>query len=361
MIFRKLLLALSAALSLCLAPAAWAQDEAVDTTGATTPQVQVLGGPQQAYCRQLERQLGPGWQQAVAGRDLVPRIEAQMAKTDQSYRRGLAAAEQSDCYDYFLFSKTWRETAQCTQIRTQVEGAQRTLADLNRQRQQAGATQDQTSRQDALVAELARNHCGPQYETAATHRNDGVQPGVWSDGEGLAPGASGPNFGTGILGVPGSTYRTICVRLCDGYYFPVNFATTEQSFASDEETCQRQCGSPAKLYYYPNPGGEVQQAVALDGSPYSALRNAFRYRKELVRSCSCRAPANGEDATAAAMPAPQNDAAPDLGVQGQATDPGVLPAAGIDPNAVLPLPLEKPKKLSANKAKPAPGLVTSQP
>ena len=342
------------------ATAVRAQDVFEDTTGATTPQIQAPASQQQLYCRQLERQLSPGWQQVVAGRDLVPRIESQMAKTDQIYRRGLAAAEQSDCYDYFLFTKSWRETAQCNQIRSNVEGAQRTLADLNRQRQSANANQDQTSRQDGLVAELARNRCGAQYEAAASHRNDGAQAGFWSDGEGLAPGAGGGNFGTGILGVPGSTYRTICVRMCDGYYFPINFATTEQSFAGDEETCQRQCGSPSKLYYYPNPGGEVQQAVALDGTPYSALHNAFRYRKELVKSCSCHGPVDGAETTAGTLPLPQDGAGFGLGDQGQLTDQGTLPAAGIDPNTLLPLPAPRVKKLSASKKGQLPDLVTSQ-
>ncbi len=349
--------------SLCLAAAlalsssTIAQDVIIDTTGATTPQAGTAMTQQQLYCRQLERQLGPGWQQAVAGRDLVPRIQAQMAKADQAYRRGLAAADQSDCYDYFLFSKTWRETAQCNQIRSQIDGAQRALTDLNRQRQQASAAQDNNSRQDALVAELARYRCGAQYEAAVSHRNDGAQSGFWTEGEGLAP--DGSNFGTGILGVPGSTYRTICVRMCDGYYFPINFATTEGSFGADEETCQRQCGSPSKLYYYPNPGGEVQQALALDGSPYTALHNAFRYRKELVKSCSCRAPVSGEETTAGWQVAPGNTVTDGLGSDGLG-EQGMLPDTAIDPNALMPLPVEKPKKLSAGKPKPLPSLVTSE-
>jgi hypothetical protein len=351
-LLRRSLIAVSAGLTLAATALAFgsfatAQDVFIDETGATTPQIGAAPSQQQVYCRQLERQLVPGWQQVAAGRDLIPRIEAQIAKTDQSYRRGLATAEQSDCYDYFLFSKTWRETAQCNQIRGQIEGAKRTLADLNRQRQDAGASQDRNSRQEALVAELARNRCGAQYEAAVSHRNDGgSQAGFWSDGEGPVPGGD-PNFGTGILGVPGSTYRTICVRMCDGYYFPINFATTEAAFGADEETCQRQCGSPAKLYYYPNPGGEVQQAIALDGTPYTALHNAFRYRKELVRSCSCKGPVNGEETTAGTLP----QSLPQQGVSDGLGDQGMMPDAGIDPNALMPLPVAKPRKVSANKAK----------
>jgi Protein of unknown function (DUF2865) len=285
----------------------------------------------------------------------VQRIESQLAKADQQYRRGQAAAEQADCYEYFLFTKSWRETAQCRQIRGQIDGAQRALADLNRQRQSASNALDRNSQQSALVAELAHYRCGPQYEVALQRGAAGAQGGFWNDGEGLATGPGGglPNFGTSVQGAPGSTFRTICVRMCDGYYFPINFATTEQSFGFDEQTCQRQCGSPAKLYYYPNPGGEVQQAVALDGTPYSSLRNAFRYRKELVKSCSCRTPVDGVDATAGTQPM-QPD--PALGEQGQLTGAGTLPDAVFDANALLPAP--KPKRTA--KAKTAPELTTSQ-
>jgi hypothetical protein len=43
------------------------------------------------------------------------------------------------------------------------------------------------------------------------------------------------------------------------------------------------------LYYYPNPGGTVDQSVALTTQEaYTKLRVAFRYRKEYVNGCSCK-------------------------------------------------------------------------
>ena len=257
---------------------------AQETTGATG----AFGGGnanQQAYCRQLERQLAPDWQQSGASADLVPRIESQMARADQQYQRAQTAAEKSDCFDYFLFSKSWRDTAQCRALRQQSDDAQRSLADLDHQRKGASAAQDHASRQDALLTELSRNQCGPQFAAAAQRRTGAAGASVWNDGEGLVPsGVTQPAFSGGV---PGSSFRTICVRTCDGYYFPISFATTQDKLQQDSQICQSRCGGPAKLYYYPNPGGEVQQAVGLDGTPYTALRNAFRYRKELVSSCGC--------------------------------------------------------------------------
>lgn len=84
-----------------------------------------------------------------------------------------------------------------------------------------------------------------------------------------------------------SRYRTLCVRTCDGYYFPISFSTTRASLARDAQRCESSCGVPAKLFYHRNPGADVQHMVDLNGRPYSSLENAFRYREELVENCRC--------------------------------------------------------------------------
>jgi hypothetical protein len=89
----------------------------------------------------------------------------------------------------------------------------------------------------------------------------------------------------------GGGYRTLCVRTCDGYYFPISFSTSTSRFAEDEQTCQKLCpAAEAVLYTHRNPGEEVAQAVASNGRLYKDLANAFRYRREFVASCSCRQP-----------------------------------------------------------------------
>ena len=57
------------------------------------------------------------------------------------------------------------------------------------------------------------------------------------------------------------------------------------------QTCQRECpAAQAQLYTYHNPGEEMNQAVGLDGQPYTALPAAFAYRKQMSSACSCRKP-----------------------------------------------------------------------
>lgn len=99
-------------------------------------------------------------------------------------------------------------------------------------------------------------------------------------------------------GFNASSYRTVCVRLCDGYFFPISFGTKPERFAHDEGLCRSRCGSPAKLYVYPNPGGEPEQMVGLDGKPYSALKSAFLFRTNYDAACTCKAQPWSQEALA---------------------------------------------------------------
>ena len=93
------------------------------------------------------------------------------------------------------------------------------------------------------------------------------------------------------VGPQSGTYRTVCVRTCDGSYFPISFATVPARFGDDERTCKAECpATDAALYAYRNPGEDINQAVSTSGAPYSALPNAFRYRQEFNPTCSCKAP-----------------------------------------------------------------------
>lgn len=86
-----------------------------------------------------------------------------------------------------------------------------------------------------------------------------------------------------------STLRTVCVRTCDGYYWPVSFSTVPEYLGEDASRCEAQCpGAEVELYYYRNPGEDAENMVNLDGTPYTALENAFAYRREFNKACSCK-------------------------------------------------------------------------
>jgi hypothetical protein len=89
------------------------------------------------------------------------------------------------------------------------------------------------------------------------------------------------------------TVRTLCVRTCDGFYFPVSFSTTKDHFSKDSAACSALCpGAEAKLYFHSIPDEEPEQMVDLTGKTYTSSPNAFKYRINGARStlgCTCQA------------------------------------------------------------------------
>jgi hypothetical protein len=75
-----------------------------------------------------------------------------------------------------------------------------------------------------------------------------------------------------------------CVRLCDGFFFPIQPAKA----ASSTQLCNALCpASPTKVFH----GNEIKHAAGADGVRYAALANAFAYRKQISPQCTC----NGKD------------------------------------------------------------------
>jgi hypothetical protein len=90
---------------------------------------------------------------------------------------------------------------------------------------------------------------------------------------------------------PTGKVRTICVRPCDGFYFPISHATSARSLTADNDQCKARCGSDSRLFYS-IAADELDPAAMIDltGRRYDALENAFAYRKSLRPGCSCRLP-----------------------------------------------------------------------
>jgi hypothetical protein len=278
------------------------------------PQGQVPGqvpGPQgygqrSGICVQLERRLVTETQGGNQGRELLPRIENDMRQLERNHQAAQQQLNRADCWDQFLFSRTLRRTPRCVQLAGEVDATRQRLADLEAQRRQLMGTRDR-SFQDDIIRELARNNCGQQYVVETRRRDSSRNPfsTLWGEEEGDGPRGNPNQFGN----LPFATYRTLCVRLCDGYYFPVSFSTLPNHFQRDADQCQSQCAAPAELYYHQNPGGAVEQMVSVGSQqPYTSLKSAWRYRKEFVQGCSCKAaeyqPPPGGDKKAEAPAAP---------------------------------------------------------
>lgn len=260
-------------------------------------------------CHQLEQRLVQEGQKSGQSQTDLPRLESDIRQLERDLDRTQSQLDRG-CYEYFLFTKSLKNTSQCKDLSRQLDASKRRLADLDARRRDILGSSGR-SYQDDIVRELARNNCGANYVDMA-RRSSGGMFGMWEDEESSGGNVWDPRAANGA-----QTYRTLCVRLCDGFYFPVSFSTLPSHFAQDADACTSRCAAPTELYYYPNPGGTVEQSVALrTQEPYTRLKFAFRYRKEYVNGCSCK--------TAEYVPPPEG-AQPDKKAEGAA--PGSQSAA----------------------------------
>ena len=100
--------------------------------------------------------------------------------------------------------------------------------------------------------------------------------------------ASEQRASQGRSGSKSGAYRTVCVRLCDGYSFPINFSTSADDLDRDAAQCERSCSSPARLFTQRNLGEEFSELVDLKGQPYSRLKTANLFRTSYDESCKCK-------------------------------------------------------------------------
>ena len=207
--------------------------------------------------------------------------------------RVTAQARRMGCDSSGFLSLFNNNSAQCGPVNNQIQQMRANLdqmtANLERLRTGGLGGADRENQRRSVLTALAQNNCGPQYAAAAARGPGNFIENLFGGGGGGNPGNPLPPPDAQYAGQSG-TFRTVCVRTCDGAYFPISFATTQARFAADEQVCKAQCpAAEASLFAYRNPGEDINQAVSISGQSYSSLPNAFKYRTEFNPSCSCRA------------------------------------------------------------------------
>lgn len=240
-------------------------------------------------CQRLEAQLAMIDRNSgeAARAEQIRRYEAAAQRQQAELDRVTQQARRMGCDSSGFFSLFGGQSAQCGPVNNQIQQMRANLDQITGNLQQLrggfGHSERDGQRRSVILA-LAQNNCGPQYAAAA--RNSGSFLDDLFGNHGGTPGS---------IMVPenmpqSGTFRTVCVRSCDGYYFPISFATVPSRFADDERSCKNLCpAQEAHLFTYRNPGEDMNQAVSINGTPYPSSPNAFRYRQEYNPACSCRA------------------------------------------------------------------------
>jgi hypothetical protein len=262
-------------------------------------------------CPRLEAQLASierGGSNDPAKDDQIRRYQEAAAKQQAELERITMQAKRMGCDSTGFFSLFSGRSAECGPVNTQIQQMRSNLDQITNSLERLrgggfGGGSDRDNQRRSVLVALGQNACGPQYQqyANAARANGGASSGGSGPGNFLTSlfgGGGGDNNPAASLpppsadlAPPSGTYRTVCVRTCDGAYFPISFATVPGRFADDEKACKAQCpATEATLFMYRNPGEDMNQAVSLNGQNYTALPNAFHYRTEFNPTCACKAP-----------------------------------------------------------------------
>jgi hypothetical protein len=264
----------------------------VDAWAQMNPDVppQQQGGSVNPMCPRLEAQLATidrgGGSGDPARDDQIRRYQDAASKQQGELDRVTSQAKRMGCDSSGFFSLFSGQSAQCGPVNNQIQQMRANLDQITNslERLRSGGGADRDNQRRSVLTALAQNNCGPQYANMAPGPGSFLQNLFGNNNPG-APGAPGAD-----MGPQSGTYRTVCVRSCDGFYFPISFATVPGRFPDDEKTCKALCpAADANLFTYRNPGEDMSSAVSISGQPYSSSPNAFRYRQEFNPSCSCKA------------------------------------------------------------------------
>jgi hypothetical protein len=253
---------------------------------APPPQQGAQGNP---ICIRLEGQLSTIDRGAGSGDpakdEQIRRYQDSQARQQSELDRVTLQAKRMGCESSGFFSLFNGQSAQCGPVNNQIQQMRGNLdqitVSLERLRSGGIGGADRENQRRSVLTALAQNNCGPQY-AAAARGGGNFMDNLFSNNP-IAPPS-------GELGPPSGTFRTVCVRTCDGAYFPVSFATYQARFQDDEKSCKALCpATEATLFTYRNPGEDINAAVSLNGQTYTSLPNAFKFRTEFNAACACKA------------------------------------------------------------------------
>jgi hypothetical protein len=177
---------------------------------------------------------------------------------------------------------------QCAGMKARIAGLRAQYESL-----QARAGGDSAQRR-ALAARASVACAAPQREKGFFESLFGALGGQ-QDGpaeeprgpETAAPLAPAEDEGQGRKG--GS--QAVCVRTCDGGFFPLSFSAS--SAGSDQllELCKALCPNAEVQLFTRNPARDISTAVSADGvTDYESLPNALKYTKNFDPNCGCKPP-----------------------------------------------------------------------
>lgn len=257
---------------------------------------------QAPICNQIRAELASlNYQQNAAN----PQVQAEASQVRNELGRVRVAMQRNECDRGFqFFSST---PAVCSPLKAQAQQLEGRLRALDNAANSSPAAQ----RRGQLLAALDRYQCngnagqqvqrppgvisgGPRQEPNLLERLFGARPSTPQQNT-TSSAVVDPRFpsipdGEVIESKPALGGRmAVCVRTCDGYFFPINFEGINQRDDYDQ-VCKSLCPAAETRVFFKSGAGDIDRAAARDGSPYTSQPYAMKYRESRDATCTCKNP-----------------------------------------------------------------------
>lgn len=214
------------------------------TLFAAAPVAQAQYRVEFSYCDRLQAQYRGALEQA-RGSDVSGRSMVEMSRISRELAQAQMAARQYNCTGGFLFFGP-RPSPSCPAIMGQINRLSRQLSQLR-------------------GTNFGYLGYSPEMEVARLREEL-------------------DNAGCGIPGYGGT--RTLCVRSCDGYYFPIEFQATSSRIDTDAAVCQSMYSRDGQAELFVQNSDDVADATSVTtGQRYGDRSYAFRYRDTYQSQC----------------------------------------------------------------------------
>ncbi len=240
---------------------------------------------QNAECARLQQAIA-AHRGSSGAQGAVERQRAELARTS-AYARSLGCGNRK----FLIFGSD--PPAQCGDLEGQISRMQANLSDL--QARAGGGAGDLIARYNAECGRAQPSGPGNVFEAlfgglaklGAPQDQEPSQTDARFEDHGDQPRQSAPSGEKGGVQAHAGSYA-VCVRTCDGSFFPVSYSGAGSRADSLEDVCRSLCpNADMALYSFPF-GGTIEEAASPTGEPYANLPNASKFEKSYDPSCSCR-------------------------------------------------------------------------
>src|ERR1700681_2172665 len=187
----------------------------VDAWAQMNPAAPPQGAPVNPMCPRLEAQLATiergGGSGDPAKDEQIRRYQDAATKQQGELDRVTSQAKRMGCDSSGFFSLFSGQSAQCGPVNNQIQQMRANLEQITTslERLRGGFGAERENQRRSILLALAQSNCGPQYANAVRG------PGNFLDNL-FGTNNNYPGAPSADLGPQSGTYRTVCVRTCDG-------------------------------------------------------------------------------------------------------------------------------------------------